>query len=47
MALLNLFKNKFPKIKAKYYVIEPHYIEGTPPDWPVSFSGSSTCINVK
>jgi hypothetical protein len=23
---------KFPKIKAKYNVIEPHYMEGTTPD---------------
>jgi hypothetical protein len=26
------FKNKFLVIKAKYYVIEPHYMEGTTPD---------------
>jgi hypothetical protein len=26
------FKNKFLTIKAKYNVIEPHYMEGTTPD---------------
>ena len=34
---LNLQKQfliKFLTIKAKYYVIEPHYLEGTIPDWP-------------
>ena len=33
-------KDKFLIIKAKYYVIEPHYMEGTTPDGPVVFSGS-------
>jgi hypothetical protein len=26
-------------IKAKYYVIEPYYMEGSTPDGPVVFSG--------
>ncbi|MGZ5551818.1 MAG: hypothetical protein ACXWE7_13640 [Nitrososphaeraceae archaeon] len=38
----NNLKNKFLIIKAKYDVIEPHYIEGTTPDGPVVFRGSST-----
>jgi hypothetical protein len=33
-------------LKAKYDVIEPYYMEGTTPDEPVLFSGSST-ISVK
>jgi hypothetical protein len=35
------FKNKFLIIKAIYYVIEPHYMEDSTPDWQVVFSGSS------
>ena len=31
---------KFLTIKAKYHVVEPHYMEGTTPDGPVVFSGS-------
>ena len=26
------FKNKFLTIKAKYYVVEPYYMEGSTPD---------------
>ena len=31
-----ILKNKFLIINAKYYVIEPHYMEGTTPDGPVA-----------
>jgi hypothetical protein len=27
-------------LKAKYYVVEPYYMEGSTPDGPVVFSGS-------
>ena len=36
--------NKFLTIKAKYNVIEPHYMEGTTPDWPVVFSGPPAIV---
>ena len=36
--------NNFLIIKAKYYVIEPYYMEGTTPDGPVVFSGSPCLI---
>jgi hypothetical protein len=36
-----ILKNRFLIIKAKYDVIEPYYMEGTTPDGPVLFSGSS------
>jgi hypothetical protein len=32
-------------IKAKYYVIEPYYMEGSTPDGPVVFSGSPKFIH--
>ena len=32
-------------MKTKYYVIEPYYMEGTPPDGPVVFSGSLYSIS--
>jgi hypothetical protein len=32
-------------IKAKYYVVEPYYMEGTTPDRPAVFLGSSTFRN--
>ena len=32
--------NKFLIKKAKYYVIEPYYMEGTTPDGTVVFTGS-------
>jgi hypothetical protein len=35
-------KNKFLIIKAKYYVIEPYYMEGTTPDGPVVFQVQCT-----
>ena len=31
-------------IKAKYNVIEPHYMEGTTPDGLIVFSGSSILV---
>ena len=32
-------------IKAKYYVIEPYYMEGSTPDGPVVFSGSCLLLH--
>jgi hypothetical protein len=29
---VNISQNKFLTIKAKYYVIEPYYMEGSTPD---------------
>ena len=35
-----LILNRFLIKKAKYYVVEPYYMEGSTPDGPVVFSGS-------
>jgi hypothetical protein len=38
--------NKFLIIKAKYYVVEPYYMEGFTPDGLVVFSGSSNFVKI-
>ena len=38
--LEQIILNKFLIIKAKYNIVESHYMEGTTPDGPVVFSGS-------
>jgi hypothetical protein len=41
--LFSQFRIKFLIIKAKYMLIEPHYMEGSTPDQPTAFVSEPEC----